>query len=70
MNWFFQLLLEQPLRTNLTCRKLVVPKLVAAGWNKEPHWITEQKTTSQLLTASDDAPTVKNVAMAQRDRLP
>ncbi|HOV87371.1 MAG TPA: DEAD/DEAH box helicase family protein [Syntrophobacteraceae bacterium] len=27
-----------------TCRKYVVPKLVAAGWDEEPHSITEQRS--------------------------
>ena len=27
-----------------TCRRLVVPKLQAAGWNDEPHSIAEQRT--------------------------
>jgi type I restriction enzyme R subunit len=27
-----------------TCRKLVVPKLVEAGWDSEPHSFTEQRT--------------------------
>lgn len=27
-----------------TCRKFVVPKLQAAGWNKKPHSIAEQRT--------------------------
>jgi hypothetical protein len=27
-----------------TCRKLVVPKLLAAGWDSEPHSIAEQRT--------------------------
>jgi type I restriction enzyme R subunit len=27
-----------------TCRKLVVPKLVAVGWDNEPHSIAEQRT--------------------------
>ena len=27
-----------------TCRKLVVPKLLAAGWDNEPHSIAEQRT--------------------------
>lgn len=27
-----------------TCRKYVVPKLVDAGWDTEPHSFTEQKT--------------------------
>ena len=27
-----------------TCRKYVVPKLQAAGWENEPHSITEQRT--------------------------
>lgn len=27
-----------------TCRKLVVPKLQAAGWEIEPHSIAEQRT--------------------------
>ena len=27
-----------------TCRKYVLPKLVAAGWDEEPHSFTEQKT--------------------------
>jgi hypothetical protein len=27
-----------------TCRKFVVPKLVAAGWDNEPHSIAEQRT--------------------------
>jgi type I site-specific restriction endonuclease len=26
-----------------TCRKYVVPKLVAAGWNTEPHSLAEQR---------------------------
>ena len=26
-----------------TCRKLVVPKLQAAGWDNEPHSIAEQR---------------------------
>jgi hypothetical protein len=27
-----------------TCRKFVVPKLLAAGWDDEPHSIAEQRT--------------------------
>jgi len=27
-----------------TCRKYVLPKLVAAGWDAEPHSFTEQRT--------------------------
>src|SRR5580704_10045567 len=27
-----------------TCRKFVVPKLVAAGWDNDPHSIAEQRT--------------------------
>src|SRR5215208_2347149 len=27
-----------------TCRKLVVPRLLAAGWDDEPHSIAEQRT--------------------------
>jgi type I restriction enzyme, R subunit len=27
-----------------TCRKLVVPKLQAIGWDTDPHSITEQRT--------------------------
>jgi hypothetical protein len=27
-----------------TCRKYVLPKLVEAGWDTEPHSFTEQKT--------------------------
>lgn len=27
-----------------TCRKFVVPKLLAAGWDNEPHSIAEQRT--------------------------
>ncbi|MEN6521153.1 MAG: DEAD/DEAH box helicase family protein [Armatimonadota bacterium] len=27
-----------------TCRKLVIPRLVAAGWDTEPHSFTEQRT--------------------------
>ncbi len=27
-----------------TCRKYVLPKLIAAGWDNEPHSFTEQKT--------------------------
>jgi type I restriction enzyme R subunit len=27
-----------------TCRKLVVPKLLAAGWDIDPHSIAEQRT--------------------------
>jgi type I restriction enzyme R subunit len=29
-----------------TCRKLVVPKLQAAGWDNDPHSIAEQRTFS------------------------
>ena len=27
-----------------TCRKFVVPKLLAAGWDNDPHSIAEQRT--------------------------
>jgi type I site-specific restriction endonuclease len=27
-----------------TCRKYVLPKLIAAGWDSEPHSFTEQRT--------------------------
>jgi len=27
-----------------TCRKFVVPKLVAAGWDNDPHSFTEQRS--------------------------
>jgi len=27
-----------------TCRKFVVPKLQAAGWDNDPHSIAEQRT--------------------------
>ena len=27
-----------------TCRKYVLPKLIAAGWDNEPYSFTEQKT--------------------------
>ena len=27
-----------------TCRKYVLPKLLAAGWDNEPHSFTEQRT--------------------------
>lgn len=27
-----------------TCRKYVLPKLIAAGWDNDPHSFTEQKT--------------------------
>jgi type I restriction enzyme R subunit len=27
-----------------TCRKFVLPKLIAAGWDTDPHFFTEQKT--------------------------
>jgi len=27
-----------------TCRKYVVPKLQAAGWENDPHSLTEQKS--------------------------
>ena len=33
-----------PLTEADTCRKLVVPKLQAAGWDDEPHSIAEQRT--------------------------
>ena len=33
-----------PLTEADTCRKLVVPKLQAAGWDGEPHSIAEQRT--------------------------
>src|ERR1700736_3439954 len=29
-----------------TCRKFVVPKLVAAGWDSDPHSIAEQRTVT------------------------
>jgi type I site-specific restriction endonuclease len=34
-----------------TCRKFVVPKLQAAGWDDEPHSITEQRCTAAKLDA-------------------
>ena len=27
-----------------TCRKLITPRLIKAGWDDEPHSFTEQKT--------------------------
>ena len=33
-----------PLSEADTCRKYVVPKLQAAGWDNEPHSIAEQRT--------------------------
>lgn len=33
-----------PLTEADTCRKLVVPKLLAAGWDSEPHSIAEQRS--------------------------
>ncbi len=27
-----------------TCRKYVLPKLITAGWDNEPHSFTEQRT--------------------------
>src|SRR3972149_3571104 len=33
-----------PLTEADTCRKFVVPKLVDAGWDSEPHSIAEQRT--------------------------
>lgn len=33
-----------PLTEADTCRKFVVPKLQAAGWDSEPHSIAEQRT--------------------------
>jgi type I restriction enzyme R subunit len=33
-----------PLTEADTCRKLVIPKLQAAGWDSEPHSIAEQRT--------------------------
>lgn len=27
-----------------TCRKYVLPKLMEAGWDEDPHFFTEQKT--------------------------
>ena len=33
-----------PLSEADTCRKYVVPKLQAAGWDDEPHSIAEQRT--------------------------
>src|ERR1035438_9069034 len=30
-----------------TCRKFVVPKLQAAGWDSEPHSIAEQRSFTQ-----------------------
>lgn len=32
-----------------TCRKYVVPKLQAAGWENEPHSLPEQKSLFDLL---------------------
>lgn len=32
-----------------TCRKFVVSKLQAAGWDNEPHSIAEQRTVPAIL---------------------
>jgi hypothetical protein len=38
-----------------TCRKFVLPKLMAAGWDNEPHSFTEQKTfTDGTIIVSGD----------------
>jgi len=36
-----------------TCRKFVVPKLQAAGWDNEPHSIAEQRTATDFLKKHD-----------------
>lgn len=36
--------MSEPVTEADTCRKFVVPKLVAAGWDSEPHSIAEQRT--------------------------
>lgn len=40
-----------------TCRKYVVPKLQAAGWENEPHSLTEQKsfTDSRIIVVGSKA---------------
>ncbi len=37
-----------------TCRRYVLPKLVDAGWDSEPHSFTEQKTFTDGRTAAGD----------------
>jgi type I restriction enzyme R subunit len=36
-----------------TCRTYVLPKLTAAGWDKSPHGITEQRTFTRIMLKSD-----------------
>src|SRR5678815_5482887 len=36
--------MESALTEADTCRKLIVPKLVEAGWDTDPHSIAEQRT--------------------------
>ncbi len=31
------------------CRKFITPKLVAAGWDTEPHSLAEQRTFTEKL---------------------
>ncbi|MGD0261972.1 MAG: hypothetical protein ABSD29_19560 [Verrucomicrobiota bacterium] len=50
-----------------TCRKLVVPKLQAAGWDDEPHSVGAQRvfTRPQLLTPDLAPLTCRNVVLVR-----
>jgi hypothetical protein len=49
-----------------TCRKYVLPKLIQAGWDNDPHSFTEQKTfTDGRIVTGVDVPTCKNIVIAR-----
>lgn len=44
-----------PLNEADTCRRYVVPKLQAAGWETEPHRVNEQVTFTTVAVAGHSA---------------
>jgi type I restriction enzyme R subunit len=53
-----------------TCRKYVLPKLIEAGWDDEPHSFTEQKscTHGRILGARDLIPIGKGAVFLMQAR--
>ena len=51
-----------------TCRKFVVPRLPAAGWDNESHSIAEQRTfkAGHILNAKQDGLAVKYIMNSPR----
>ena len=52
-----------------TCRKLVLPKLVSAGWDSEPHSFTEQRSFTDGRTMGTEISAVKNSEDAEKETI-